>query len=224
MFSLPASRAQPTPPHRHLSSHRRHSWKSSTWIRRIHDRYIEVRDAHSREVVATIEVLSPFNKQPGAQGYKAFQEKRIDVMASSVHWIEIDLLRAGMRPPEVAYRSDYYALLSRGDRRQPYEGWFFDLRDRMPTIAVPLRPPYADIPLDLQAVFGEVYIRGRYAYDVDYMLPAPPPPLHPDDEQWLRQCIHEWQAKSVSAVVRRLSTIAAETRFVAQSDTELLIL
>lgn len=76
-------------------------------------------------------------------------------MASGVHWIEVDVLRAGERPPEVVGRSDYYVLLKRGGQAGRFEVWFFDLRDRMPTIAVPLRPPFEDVPLDLQAVFNE---------------------------------------------------------------------
>ena len=55
----------------------------------IHDRYIEIRDVRNREVVTTIELLSPFNKAPGHQGYDAFQRKRRQVMASPVHWIEL---------------------------------------------------------------------------------------------------------------------------------------
>jgi hypothetical protein len=42
----------------------------------IRDRYIEVRDTRSREVVTTVELLSPFNKTPGHQGYDAFLGKR----------------------------------------------------------------------------------------------------------------------------------------------------
>lgn len=77
----------------------------------IRDRYIEIRDTKSREVVTTVEVLSPFNKAAGTQGRTAFLRKRRSVMSSAAHWIEIDLLRAGDRPPEVAGNSDYYALL-----------------------------------------------------------------------------------------------------------------
>lgn len=84
------------------------------------ERYIEVRDRRSREVITIIEVLSPWSKATGdkAAGPKrrdAFQKKCAKVMASHTHWIEIDLSRAGKRPPEVADKSDYYALLKRGN-------------------------------------------------------------------------------------------------------------
>jgi hypothetical protein len=157
----------------------------------IRDRYLEIRDARSREVVTIIELLSPFNKRPGAQGYGAFQRKRQQTMSSQVHWIEIDLLRAGERPVETAYKGDYYALLKRGDSPAS-EGWFFNLRNQMPTIAVPLRPPYADVPLDLQQILHEIYVRARYAYSIDYTQPVPPPPLRPEDESWAREQIAAW--------------------------------
>ncbi len=53
--------------------------------------------------------------------------------------------------------------------------WFIDLRDRLPVVAVPLRSPFPDVPLDLQKVLDEVYERACYADQVDYtrMLPNP---------------------------------------------------
>jgi hypothetical protein len=159
----------------------------------IRDSFIEIRDANNREVITTIEILSPFNKRPGAQGFDAFQNKRRAVMASQTHWIEIDLLRAGARPAQVASKGDYYALLKRGDQSRSLAVWFFNLHDRMPTIAVPLRPLHADVALDLQAVWDEMYRRARYAYSTDYSQPIPPPPLRPDVRSWAEERIQAWQ-------------------------------
>jgi len=158
----------------------------------IRDRYIEIRDTRTREVVTTIEVLSPFNKARGTKGREAFLRKRKTVMASKVHWIEIDLLRAGERPPEVVGKSDYYALLKRGGTPGPFEVWYFDLRDRMPTIAVPLRPPFEDVPLDLQFVFDDVYARGHYAESTDYSGDPPSPRLQPADAAWVKERVRQW--------------------------------
>jgi hypothetical protein len=160
----------------------------------IRDRYIEIRDTINRQVVTTIEVLSPYNKAPGTQGREAFLRKRKTVMASSVHWIEIDLLRAGKRPPEVAGKSDYYALLKRGGAPGPFEVWYFDLRDRMPTIAVPLRPPFEDVPLDLQSAFDDVYARGHYAESTDYSGDPPLPRLRPANAAWVEERVQQWLA------------------------------
>ena len=165
----------------------------------MHDRYIEIRDKRNRDVVTTIEILSPFNKAPGTQGNTAFFDKRRRVMASDVNWIEIDLLHYGERPHEVAHKSDYYALLKRGGTFGPYEVWYFDLRDRMPTIFVPLRPPFDDVLLDLQAAFAELYERGFYANDIDYRAPIPIPPLRPADAIWAREQIDAWLAKRTEA-------------------------
>jgi len=163
------------------------------------ERHIEVRDRRSREVITVIEVLSPWNKAAGPKRRDAFQEKRAKVMASLTHWIEIDFLRAGKRPAEVADKSDYYALLKRGnapkmDAAWGYEVWYINLRDQLPTIAVPLRPPHDDVPLDLQAVLTDLYRRARYAESIDYAEPVPPPRLQPADEAWVGSQIAQWQA------------------------------
>lgn len=157
----------------------------------IHDRFLEIRDTRSRKVITIIELLSPFNKRAQAQGFRAFRRKRNQVMASSCNWIEIDLLRAGLRPQEVEGRSDYYALLKRGDRFGPYEVWFFNLRQPMPTIAVPLIEPHADIPLDLQRIFEDVYVRTRYANSIDYTAPLSDLPTQ--DQSWANEQISAWQ-------------------------------
>jgi hypothetical protein len=103
-------------------------------------RYLEIRDTAQREVVTIIGLLSPFNKAAGERGRVDFLKKRERVMASPAHWIEIDLLRAGTRPAEVADKSAYYALLKRSGTFGLFEVWYIDLRDRLPTIAVPLLP------------------------------------------------------------------------------------
>lgn len=158
----------------------------------IHDRYIEIRDKKSREVITTIEVLLPFNKAASTQGRAAFLRKRRSVMSSAAHWLEIDLLRAGDRPPEMAGKSDYYALLKRGELGAPFEVWHIDLRDKLPTIAVPLHPPFADVPLNLQQVFDTVYARAHYADSVDYTDQVPLPPLRPADVVWLSSQLQAW--------------------------------
>lgn len=165
----------------------------------IHNRYIEVLDALSQEVVATLEVLSPANKMSGTTGREHFLRKRQAILSSSTHWIEIDLLRAGERPPEVAGRSDYCSLLARGDRTGPFEVWYTDLRDRLPTIAVPLRPPYDDVPLDLQAALDMAYARAFYDESLNYHRSVPLPRLSPADANWVASRVREWQQARAGA-------------------------
>jgi hypothetical protein len=158
----------------------------------LREHFIEIYDARNRSVVATLEVLSPVNKLAGAKR-ATFLVKRRAVMASPAHWIEIDLLRGGERPPEVAGKSDYYALLKRGGQPGPYEVWYADLRDPLPTIAVPLRDPFADVPLDLQAAFATAYAEARYDDQLQYEGSPPPPPLRPADASWAAALISAWR-------------------------------
>jgi hypothetical protein len=165
----------------------------------VRERAVTIRDAANREVVAAIEVLSPFNKTAGSAGREAFLRKRQAVLASPAAWIEVDLLRAGERPAEVSGQSDYYALLHRGGVTDAFEVWPIDLRDRLPTIAVPLRPPEDDAPLDLQALLDGVYRRGHYADSLDYAAAPAPPRLRPADAAWAEGRVREWSARRAGA-------------------------
>jgi hypothetical protein len=161
------------------------------------ERHVEVRDPASRRVLATIEVLSPVNKAPGDVGRERSLGKWSALMAADVNWIGIDVLRAGQRPPEVAGRGDYDALLWRGRAAEAFEVWDADLRDRLPTIVVPLRTPIAETTLDLQALVAGIYRRGRYADSLDDDRP-PPPRLRPADAAWAEERIRAWRAARMS--------------------------
>ena len=163
----------------------------------IHDRYLEIRDARSHEIVTAIEVLSPANKIPGSRGREAMLEKQKLLRQGGAHWMEIDLLRAGERHELIAGRSDYCVTLLRSGQRGMYV-WFIDLRDPLPTVAVPLRPPFDDVPLELQRALDETYDRAHYADSVDYTQPVPPPPLKPADAAWVKQIVERWLAAQVT--------------------------
>ncbi len=163
----------------------------------IRQHFIEIRDRRNREVVTVIEILSPFNKSAGALGERAFRAKRSKIFGSPVNWLEIDLLRAGSRPPEVSGKSDYYVLLKRGDRLFPFEVWYFDLRDRLPVVATPLREPFDDAALDLGDVIRSVYERARYGLVIDYSRPVPSPRLRPADENWASERIAAWKGQQL---------------------------
>ncbi len=157
----------------------------------IRDRYIEILDARGHEVVTTIELLSPANKLAESRGRAQFLSKRGTILHSRTNWVEIDLLRAGQRPAEVAGQSDYYALQRRVGRRQ-YLAWYWNLRDPLPTIAVPLTPEYADVPLDLGAILAGVYARAFYALSVDYAGAVPAPRPLPPEANWLAARLRAW--------------------------------
>lgn len=155
--------------------------------------YLTVIDTHDQQVVTTIEVLSPINKTPGSKGQRDFLHKREHILRSSTHWLEIDLLRAGVRPPGVLQRGEYDAALHRANVPDRLEVWFATLREPLPTIAVPLRPPFDDVPLDLQEALELVYDRYRYDAAIDYAGDPPPPPLREEDAAWARERLAAWR-------------------------------
>lgn len=160
--------------------------------------YILIRDRANRQVVGIIELLSPINKAqtspsgmvPGAR--TEFLRKRHETMASTAHWLEIDLLRAGERPPEVRGAGDYYALLKRAGVHEA-EVWPMSVREPLPTIAVPLPPGQDDVPLDLQATIDLLFERYRYAELLDYRRAPPAPPFTQDDATWMAARVRHWQ-------------------------------
>ena len=69
-------------------------------LEEVQERYLEVREVGSGQVVTVIEVLSPKNKRTG-EGRQAYLSKRQRILASQTHLIEIDLLRGGESLPMV---------------------------------------------------------------------------------------------------------------------------
>ena len=140
------------------------------------------------ELVTVVELFSPTNKYGDGRGF--YIEKRERLMGQPVNIIELDLIRAGKRlggfdralPP-----GDYYAFVSRADRRPYTDVYTWGARRRLPPIPVPLRAPDPDVKVDLGAAFAVAYERGRYAGIVDYSAQPPPPPFAPEDAEWVTQ-------------------------------------
>jgi hypothetical protein len=157
---------------------------------------VEVVEAGELQLVTAIEVLSPVNKQPGREAHDEYLRKRRELLRSSAHLIEIDLLRAGRRPPleRPVPAAPYYVILSREERRPRVDVWPIQLGDKLPTIPIPLLEPDPDVPLDLGAIVAVVYERGGYATLIDYSQP-PPPPLSAAESAWLDGYLHEKQLR-----------------------------
>jgi hypothetical protein len=155
--------------------------------------YVVIRDSANLDVVTVLEVLSPINKAPAtSQARSDFLRKRAEVFASRTHWVEVDLLRAGERPPEVRGAGDYCVLVKRSGTAVAGM-WPVGLRDRLPTIGVPLRDDADDVPLDLQALLDQVWADGGYADLVDYAGPPPPPALNGADSRWAAEQVRLWR-------------------------------
>jgi hypothetical protein len=150
---------------------------------------IEIRDRRRNTLATVIEVLSPSNKIRSSEGRESFLAKRREIVASSVHWVEIDLLRDGARsivpllPP-----SEYWIFLSRAKDRRRTRCWPIRLQQKLPAIGIPLAKDDPDAPLDLGGVLNGVYDEAGYEYLVDYTQP-PDPPLRPADAKWANQLL-----------------------------------
>lgn len=161
--------------------------------------YIEIRESSpGSRLVTVIELLSPTNKVPGADR-KSFERKQAEILASDVHWVEIDLLRKGQRlggHPSVevhskANRYDYIVVVSRSSKRLPrldLELYGFKIQPPLPVVGIPLIDPDPDVPLDLGHVFQRSYDSGPYDAIVRYDLP-PDSPLDPEQAKWARGVI-----------------------------------
>ena len=148
---------------------------------------LEVRTVDDEALVTAIEVLSPANKRPGAEGAEAYEKKRQELFRSEAHLLEIDLLRGGRRPQVVGPLPEqpYFILLSRAERRPRIEVWPLPLHLAIPGVPVPLRRPDPDVALDVGTALRQIYASARYERRIDYRGAPPPPELAPEDAAWL---------------------------------------
>ncbi len=152
---------------------------------------IEIIDQGNKSVVTVIELLSPANKVMGSEARRSFVEKRRQILATQVHWMEFDLLRAGTRTinPSAVRESDYLVYLNRAEANgRRGLGWPFDLTEPMPIVGVPLGAPDEDVALDLHAVLQIAYDRAGYDVDLDYTQ-QPVPPLSATNQEWAEKLL-----------------------------------
>jgi Protein of unknown function (DUF4058) len=153
---------------------------------------LEIIDRENQLVVTVIEVLGPSNKSQASQGRTSFELKRQEVMRSTSHWVEIDLLRGGVGVEMVdpLPLPEYLIYLSRVDMR-PYEDfWPIRLSQRLPVIPIPLNADDPDVSLDIQAVFSTVYDRAGYDFTIDYAK-APFRPLQSELAAWADRLLRD---------------------------------
>lgn len=151
------------------------------------ERFLEVRDAGSGEVITVLEILSPANKVPG-RGREEYEAKRAAVLGTRTHLVEVDLLRIGRPParnPEAA-AGCYGILVSRAWRRPRAELYAFGVRDPIPQFPLPLRRGEPEIAVDLKAALEGVYDAAHYDLRLRYAV-DPAPPLSAGDLAWARE-------------------------------------
>lgn len=158
----------------------------------IHESFVKIISRFSKEVVTIIEMLSPTNKIAGSVGRQQYEKKRVQVMHSTAHWIELDLLREGV--PTIARdvypRCEYTVHLSRATDRRRATLWPIRLEHRLPRIPIPLMGDEPDAQLELQSVLDSVYDRAVYSVDLDYTN-EPTPPLRPDLAKWSHKLLKQ---------------------------------
>ncbi|MBP0020963.1 MAG: DUF4058 family protein [Cyanobacteria bacterium SBLK] len=153
----------------------------------IKERYLEIREVATGEVVTAIEVLSPKNKEAG-RGRQKYEEKRLTILGSLTHLVEIDLLRGG-RSMSVGGHiapTHYRLLVSPSENRPKAMLYGFSLREPIPSFSLPLKGDLSPV-VDMQAIVAGIYERAGYDLRIDYTQPVPPPALSEGDRHWLQE-------------------------------------
>lgn len=150
-------------------------------------RFLEIRDRRNRRLVTVIELLSPSNKTPGPDR-DDYLSKRTQYQLAGINLVEIDFRRGGTRPgPPPIPPCDYYAGVIR--QKSVLDFWPIRLREPLPEIPIPLSPPDADVPLDLQEVLHRTYDAAGYAKYI--YQETPDPPLRDDDAAWAGEIVQK---------------------------------
>lgn len=130
-----------------------------------------------KQLVTSIEVLSPTNKRRGSMGWQQYLRKRHLFLHGHANLVEIDLLRAGTRHSmsEAWPDSPFAIAVFRRERAPVADIWPAFTLQPLPSIAIPLQPPDADVAIALQPIVDEIYEAAAYAGDIDYAQPIEPP-------------------------------------------------
>jgi hypothetical protein len=158
------------------------------------ERYLEIREVTTGDVITVIEILSHSNKT-SCQGRAQYEHKRLAVLASLTHLVEIDLLRAGapmpMRLLDNRNDSDYRLLVSRSQHRPRADVYLFGVRQPIPDVPIPLRPGEEEPVLMLNQILHTLYDRAGYDLAVDYRR-EPVPPLAGEAARWAAQLLQQF--------------------------------
>ncbi len=148
------------------------------------ERFLEIRDVATHQVITVIEILSPKNKRPG-EGRSQYLKKRQTIFSSQTHLVEIDLLRTGdPMPMQAGQQSDYQILVSRSQERPSAERYPFNLQDAIPVFLLPLTPADVEPAIELAPLLNQAYQDAALELTIDYSLP-PEPALSDANLAWL---------------------------------------
>jgi hypothetical protein len=130
-----------------------------------------------QELVTSIEVLSPANKN--GEGRVEYIKRRNRVLKSGASLVEVDLIRAGDRPPiaEPLPAFPYFVFVCRARKCPSIDVWPIGIDEELPVVPIPLAPGDPDVELVLQEPLSIVYREFRYGKHIKYSIPPPPPRL-----------------------------------------------
>ena len=133
--------------------------------------YLEIRATGSGKVVTAVEMLSPANKLPG-ESCELYDRKRLTVLGSLTHLVEIDLLRSGQPMTMVGdgHAAHYRILISREWDRPRADLLPFTVRQPIPDFPLPLLRGEAESLVPLNELLHQLYDRAGY----DLRLNSPP--------------------------------------------------
>jgi Protein of unknown function (DUF4058) len=158
----------------------------------VKERYLEVREVATKTLITVIELLSPANKRAG-EGRSLYETKRIKILNSMTHLVEIDLLRSG-KPMMVQGaspaldRAQYRILVSRAGERPNADLFVFDLQEEIPDFPIPLRGELPEPIVRLQTLLNATDQRGRLDLLINYEA-EPVPGLKEPDRRWMREIL-----------------------------------
>lgn len=160
----------------------------------IRERYLEIRNVSDGTVITVIEILSPANKRKG-KGRNTYEAKRLAVLGSASHLVEIDLTRDNPPLPINSSRelSDYYVLVSIASQRPSAQLYSFSMKESFPDFLMPLIDADEAVRVDMQSVFEGVCERASYDLRIDYTQPIPPPALSAADQEWVKGLLSDRQ-------------------------------
>ncbi len=161
----------------------------------IQERYLEIREVGTGTVITTLELISPSNKRAG-KGRLQYEAKRLKILASCTHLVEIDLIRAFQPLPMRGIDSPhlYRILVSPANQRPQASLYPFDLPSPIPAFPLPLQPDDPELIVELQPLLNQLYDRASYDLAIDYHQ-APVPPLEGENLAWAEQWLQAKQCR-----------------------------
>jgi len=159
----------------------------------VEEGYLIVSEVESGDVVTVIELLSPTNKRPG-KGRRRYETKRLMILDSDTHLVEIDLIRA--YDPMLVYgnghHSHYRILVSRSNHRPQADLYGFNVQESITTFLLPLHPGDDEPLVDLGLLLHDLYDRAGYDLSVDYRR-DPVPAFQGEDAAWIDTLLEPWR-------------------------------